>query len=84
MPTLNGNYSLTIPELTPSGTMMRLKGRGVKVLNKDRYGDLLITIKAECPKSLSKNSKALLEQLASGYNDNDYTKYNNFLKKMKK
>ena len=84
VPTLNGNYSLTIPELTPSGTMMRLKGRGVKVLNKDRYGDLLITIKAECPKSLSKNSKALLEQLASGYNDNDYTKYNNFLKKMKK
>ncbi len=84
VPTLNGNYSLTIPELTPSGTMMRLKGRGVKVLNKDKYGDLLITIKAECPKSLGKNAKSLLEQVASLYNDNDYTKYNNYLKKMKK
>ncbi len=84
VPLVKGSYTLTVPELTPSGTMMRLKGRGVKVLNRDSYGDLFITIKAECPKSLNKNSKALLEQLASGYSDNDYIKYSNFLKKMKR
>ena len=84
VPLVKGTYTLTVPELTPSGTMMRLKGRGVKVLNRDSYGDLFITIKAECPKSLNKNSKALLEQLASGYSDNDYIKYSNFLKKMKR
>lgn len=84
VPLVKGSYTLTVPELTPSGTMMRLKGRGVKVLNRDSYGDLFITIKAECPKSLNKNSKALIEQLASGYSDNDYIKYSNFLKKMKR
>ena len=84
VPLVKGSYTLTVPELTPSGTMMRLKGRGVKVLNRDSYGDLFITIKAECPKSLNKNSKALLEQLASGYSDNDFIKYSNFLKKMKR
>ena len=84
VPTLNGNYSLTIPELTPSGTVMRLKGRGVKILNKDKYGDLLVTIKAECPKSLNKNTKEFLQNIASSYSDSDYSKYSAYLKKMNK
>lgn len=84
IPVLNGTYSLTIPELTASGTMMRLKGRGVKVLNKDKYGDLLVTIKAECPKSLGKEGRALLQKLSENYGDGDYSKYSTYLKKMKK
>ena len=84
VPTLNGNYSLTIPELTPSGTVMRLKGKGVKLLNKDKYGDLLVTLKAECPKSLNKQTKEMLQNLANNYSENDYVKYSNYLKKMKK
>ncbi len=84
VPTLNGNYSLNIPELTPSGTVMRLKGKGVKLLNKDKYGDLLVTLKAECPKSLNKQTKEMLQNLANNYTENDYVKYSNYLKKMKK
>ncbi len=84
VPTLNGNYSLNIPELTPSGTVMRLKGKGVKLLNKDKYGDLLVTLKAECPKSLNKQTKETLQNLANNYTENDYVKYSNYLKKMKK
>ena len=84
VPTLNGNYSLNIPELTPSGTVMRLKGKGVKLLNKDKYGDLLVTLKAECPKSLNKQTKEMLQNLANNYSENDYVKYSNYLKKMKK
>lgn len=84
VPTLNGNYSLNIPELTPSGTVMRLKGKGVKLLNKDKYGDLLVTLKAECPKSLNKQTKDMLQNLANNYSENDYVKYSNYLKKMKK
>lgn len=84
IPTLNGNYSLSIPELTPSGTVMRLKNRGVKILNKEKYGDLLVTIKAECPKSLDKDTKEKLQEIANNYSESDYLKFNNFLKKMKK
>ena len=84
IPTLNGNYSLSIPELTPSGTVMRLKNRGVKILNKEKYGDLLVTIKAECPKSLDKDTKEKLEEIANNHSESDYLKFNNFLKKMKK
>lgn len=83
IPTLDGVYQLNIPELTASGTVMRIKNKGVKVLNRDSYGDLLVTIKAEVPKSLDKSAKAKLEDLASTIGDNSYTKYNNYLRKMK-
>ena len=83
IPTLDGVYQLNIPELTASGTVMRIKNKGVKVLNRDSYGDLLVTIKAEVPKSLDKSVKAKLEDLASTIGDNSYTKYNNYLRKMK-
>lgn len=82
IPTLDGKYTLTIPELTPSGTVMRLKNRGVKDLNRDSCGDLLVTIKAEAPKSLDKQTRAKLQQLADEIGDSSYIKYNNFLKKM--
>lgn len=83
IPTLKGNYTLTIPELTASGTVMRLKNKGVKALNRDYYGDMLVTIKAEVPKNLDKNTKAKLEELASSLGENQYPKYTNFKKNIK-
>ena len=80
IPTLEGSYTLTIPELTASGTVMRLKNKGVKELNRESRGDLLVTIKAETPKSLDKQTKAKLNELAEMIGDNSYIKYNNFLK----
>ena len=83
IPTLKGTYALNIPELTASGTVMRIKNKGVKALNRDYYGDLLITIKSEVPKSLDKETREEIEKLAKKIGDNSYVKYNNFLKNMK-
>ena len=84
IPTVKGNYTLTIPELTISGTVMRLKGKGVKYLNRESYGDMLVTIKAEPPRSLDKKTKAMVEDLSKSIGDRSYTKYNQFLDKTKK
>lgn len=81
IPTLKGPYTLTIPELTPSGTVMRLKNKGVKILNRESYGDMLVSIKAEPPKSLDKSTKKLLEELNSKIDPKAYSKYQNFLSK---
>lgn len=83
IPTLNGPYTLNIPERTSSGTVMRIKNKGVKVLNQNSYGDLLVTVKAEMPKSLSREDKKTIEKLAKDIGDGSYVKYNNFLKNMK-
>lgn len=84
IPTLEGNYNLNVPELTPSGTVIRIKNKGVKALNREYYGDLLVTIKAEVPTDLDKDTRAKLTEIASKIGDNSYTKYNSFLNKMKK
>ena len=63
IPTLQGSYTLNVPELTASGTVMRIKNKGVKALNREYYGDLLVTVKAEVPKNLDKNAKKQLQEL---------------------
>lgn len=81
IPTLKGPYTLTIPELTASGTVMRFKNKGVKILNREAYGDMLVSIKAEPPKSLDKATKKLLEELNAKIDPKAYSKYQNFLSK---
>lgn len=82
IPTLKGNYTLTIPELTASGTVLRLKNRGVKALNRDYYGDMFVTVKAEPPKKLDSTTKKKLQELEDMLGDS-YTKYNEYLNKTK-
>ncbi|MGN1201531.1 MAG: molecular chaperone DnaJ, partial [Candidatus Caccovivens sp.] len=60
IPLTKGKMTLDIKEGTQSGTVMRLKGKGVKVLNRESYGDMLVTIKSEPPKSMNKDAKKLL------------------------
>ena len=47
--TMKGKAVCNIPEATQSGTKIRIKGYGVKMLNRDGYGDLYITVKVETP-----------------------------------
>ena len=54
------------------------------MLNRDAYGDLLVTVKAEMPKSLDKETKTKLKEVATKLGDSSYTKYSNFQKNMKK
>lgn len=79
IPTINGNYDLEIKELTQSGTVMRLKGRGVKQLNREYYGDMIITVKTEAPKNLDKKVKQKLEEIEDMLSEKDYPKYKKFL-----
>lgn len=60
---------------------MRLKNKGVKVLNRDAYGDMLVSIKAEPPKSMDRATKKAIEELDGKIDEKSYTKYQNFLSK---
>lgn len=83
IPTLNGLFNLEIKELTQPNTVMRLKGKGVKLLNRDSYGDLVVTIKCEFPKSLDRKTKDVLKKAQLLQSDNDYAKYKSYLSKIK-
>jgi molecular chaperone DnaJ len=63
--TLDGDIELKIPAGTQSGTIMKVKDKGVPHINSpSRRGDLLITTHVITPGKLSKKEKELLKQLA--------------------
>lgn len=78
IPIVGGLYELTIPELTQSGTVIRLKNKGIKMLKRDAFGDMLITVKAEFPKVLDKKTKEIIKSLQQESSDNLFPKYKKF------
>ena len=84
IPTLDGKYSLEIKELTQSGTIMRLKGKGVQDLHKQTRGDMLVTLKSEAPKQLDKKLKQKLQEIEKLSKENAYPKYSSFVYSVKK
>ncbi|MBE7082222.1 MAG: molecular chaperone DnaJ [Clostridiales bacterium] len=84
IPTLEGIYTLTIKELTQSGTVMRLKGKGTKVLQRESRGDMLVTLKSEAPSKLDKKAKEKLQEIEKLYKENSYSKYASFVDNTKK
>jgi molecular chaperone DnaJ len=60
--TLDGPVTLSVPQGVAIGEILRLKGKGVPINQKHR-GDLLVHIKIDLPRKLSKESKKLIEEL---------------------
>jgi molecular chaperone DnaJ len=64
IPTLEGTHKLKVPDGTQSGTVMRIRGKGVPVLNGRGKGDLYVMLKVHTPSKLTKRQRELLHELA--------------------
>ena len=54
--------TIKIPEGTPTGKMLRIKGEGVPISGSSRKGDLYVEISVQIPTKLSSKQKDLLKQ----------------------
>ncbi|OYD14185.1 molecular chaperone DnaJ [candidate division WOR-3 bacterium JGI_Cruoil_03_51_56] len=63
VPTLNGRKRIDLPAGIASGTVLRLRGVGIKHLNDRGRGDELVRIVIHVPKKLSGEEKRLWERL---------------------
>lgn len=83
VPTLEGKIKYTIPEGTQSGTVFRLKGKGIPSVRGYGRGDELIKVYVEVPKKLTEKQKELLRKFAeiSGEDVNEQSK--SFFEKMR-
>ena len=63
IPTLEEDITLKIPPGTQAGTKLRLKGKGVPLLDEYGRGDLFIEVNIVTPKKLSKEQKELFTKL---------------------
>ncbi|MBO5103039.1 MAG: molecular chaperone DnaJ [Clostridia bacterium] len=82
IPSLDGKLELDIPENTQSGTILKLRGKGIKHLDRNVYGDMLITVKVELPK-LGKNKKEIAKMLDEQFPLDKFDKFNDYNKSVK-
>lgn len=63
IPTLTGKVKINIPAGTPAGKILRLKNKGIPIVNSYQKGDQLVHINVWVPKKVSSDEKELLEAL---------------------
>jgi molecular chaperone DnaJ len=60
VPTLDGQVALKIPPETQSGSVFRLRGKGVRVVRSSGIGDLFCHVQIETPVHLTEEQKDIL------------------------
>lgn len=83
VPTPYGEVSLKIPEGTQPGATLRLRGKGVKDLRSDNYGDELVKVEVKIPTKLSKEEKELYRKILEKNKKKD-SFFDNFKKAFKR
>ena len=84
IPLAKGTTTLKIPELTQSNTVFKLRGKGIKYLNRETYGNLIVTVVAETPKNLSKADKKAIEELKKSLKPDNFSRYKDYQKDLNK
>ncbi|KQT31629.1 MULTISPECIES: molecular chaperone DnaJ [unclassified Methylophilus] len=65
VPTLDGAAKMKIPSETQTGSVFRLRGKGIKPLRSSEHGDLMVHVVVETPVRLTEKQKDLLREFES-------------------
>ncbi len=86
VPSFDGTIKMKIPEGTQTGTVFRLKGKGVPHLNSGSRGDQLVELVVKTPEKLNSRQRELLTELSETegiplkQNKSSFSKFINGLK----
>ena len=83
IPTIDGRVKYTIPEGTQTGTVFRLRGKGIPVLNGRGRGDQYVTVTIETPRDLNREQKEALKKFSETLGEGNYEKHRSFFGKKK-
>jgi len=83
VPTLNGHVTMKVPAGTQSGTVFRVRGKGLPDVHDGRAGDLLVRVTVETPTHLSAAQRRLLEELGHTLGEEAHPSRRSFLAKVK-
>ena len=68
VPTIDGKVRVKIAPGTQSGKVLRLRGKGLPILNGYGNGDMLVNVNVWVPKKVNKDEEKLLNQLEQSEN----------------
>lgn len=83
VPTLDGKVKYTVPEGTQTGTVFRIKGKGIPFIRGNGRGDHYIKVYIEVPKKLNDKQKAALKSFAEVSGDEVHEQRRGFFNKMR-
>lgn len=84
VPSVDGKIKYKVPAGTQTGTVFRLKNKGVHHLKSMARGDAYVRVNVEVPKNINNEQKELLKKFeASLSSDGNYEKRKNFFEKIK-
>ncbi len=83
VPTIDGKVKYTVPAGTQTGTVFRLKNKGVKRLYRTDRGDHYVTVKVEVPRNLTKKQSELLKAFDDSLDEKNMADKKSFFEKMK-
>lgn len=83
IPTIDGITKYNIPEGTQTGTVFKLKGKGIKHLRSNNRGDQYIRVNVEVPTKLTQKQKEILRQFAEESGDEGLEQKKGFFNKVK-
>lgn len=84
VPTIDGKVTYNVPEGTQTGTVFRLRGKGVpKLHGNGARGDQYVKINVEVPKNLTEKQKDILRQFGDTVEPAKYHNRKSFFDKMK-
>ncbi|MDU4934621.1 MAG: molecular chaperone DnaJ [Peptostreptococcaceae bacterium] len=82
VPTLDGKVSYNVPAGTQTGTVFRLREKGIQKLRSNSRGDQYVKVVVETPKHLTDRQKELLRELAKESGDEVHEKKRTFGQKI--
>ncbi len=83
VPTLDGKVKYSVPEGTQTGSIFRLKGKGVPFIRGNGRGDQYVKVSVEVPKKLNEKQKTILREFAELSGDEYHEQRKSFFNKMK-
>lgn len=83
IPVLDGTTEVSVPAGTQSGEILKLRGKGIRRLNGNGSGDLIIRVAVEIPSKLSSRQRDLLKQFAEEEGRGTHPGIDRFLQKFK-
>jgi molecular chaperone DnaJ len=84
VPTLDGDVPLEIPAGTQPGETIVMRGRGLPPLSRGRTGDLRVVVNVAIPRRLSREQRALLEELSASITEDNLRSDEGMLAKLKR
>ena len=83
IPTIDGQVKDDIPEGTQTGTVFRLRGKGIQYVNGRGRGDQYVKVVVEIPKKLTKTQRDALKKFEDTLKDDNYEQRKGFFKSLR-